>query len=181
LDTTALFAKHFTAQPGSKEWVVASPDIGGVKRAQRMRDAMAGRLQKDVGSAFMDKKRSAGVISGETLVGNVEGKSVLIVDDMISSGTTMSRAVAACRKAGAVQVHLAAAHAVFQPQAGQLFVNADRLMQPDGVVVTNSVALREGFQTFVGKGLTVLDIAPLYASAVARLHASESPTDLCGL
>jgi ribose-phosphate pyrophosphokinase len=181
LDTTALFAKHFATESGAKDWVVASPDIGGVKRAQRMRDVLAGQLKSDVGSAFMDKQRNAGVVSGETLVGNVAGKRVLIVDDMISSGTTMCRAVAACRKAGAVQVQLAAAHAVFQPQAKQLFANVDRLMQPDGVVVTNSVALPEDFQSFVGKGLTVLDIAPSYATAVARLHASESVADLCGL
>jgi ribose-phosphate pyrophosphokinase len=181
LDTTTLFAQYFADQTGSNDWAVVSPDIGGVKRAQRLRDVMASRLKREVGSAFMDKQRSAGVVSGETLVGNVAGKRVLIVDDMISSGTTMCRAVAACRRAGAVKVLLAAAHAVFQPQARQLFANADRQMQPDGVVVTNSVALREEFQTFVDKGLTVLDIAPLYASAVARLHASESLADLCGL
>jgi ribose-phosphate pyrophosphokinase len=181
LDTTALFAQHFATKSGTKDWVVASPDIGGVKRAQRLRDVLASQLKNEVGSAFMDKQRNGGVISGETLVGNVVGKRVLIVDDMISSGTTMCRAVAACRKAGATEVHLAAAHAVFQPQARQLFANPDRQMQPDGVVVTNSVALPNDFQTFLGNALTVLDIAPMYATAIAQLHASDSLADLCGL
>jgi phosphoribosylpyrophosphate synthetase len=54
-------------------------------------------------------------------------------------------------------------------------------MQPDGVVVTNSVALRDDFQTFLGNALTVLDIAPMYATAITRLHASDSLADLCGL
>jgi ribose-phosphate pyrophosphokinase len=180
LDTAAMFAQHFANQPGSSEWVVASPDIGGVKRAQRLRDVLAAQLNRGVGSAFMDKQRSAGVVSGETWVGDVTGKRVLMIDDMISSGTTMRRAVAACRKAGATQVHLAATHAVLQPLAQQLFASTDGT-QPDGVVVTNSVALHGDFQRFVGKGLTVLDIAPLYATTIARLHNSESVADLTGV
>ena len=178
LDTVALFAQHFGTQTGTGEWVVASPDIGGVKRAQHLRTVLETQLKRPVGSAFMDKQRSAGVVSGETLVGDVVGKRVLIVDDMISTGTTMSRAVAACRKAGATQVHLAATHAVFQPQAQQLFTNAGHDVQPDSVVVTNSVALPADFQSFMGKGLTVLDIAPLCAAVIARMHAGESVTDL---
>jgi ribose-phosphate pyrophosphokinase len=181
LDTTALFAQHFADKSGSKDWVVASPDIGGVKRAQRLRDVLSAQLKNEVGSAFMDKQRNGGVVSGETLVGKVVGKRVLIVDDMISSGTTMCRAVAACRKAGATEVHLAAAHAVFQPQARQLFANIDRQMQPDGVVVTNSVALSADFQAFLGNGLTVLDIAPLIAKTIERLRDGESVADLTGL
>jgi ribose-phosphate pyrophosphokinase len=129
----------------------------------------------------MDKKRSAGVVSGETLVGDVTGRRVLILDDLISSGTTMRRAVAACRKAGATQVHLAATHAVFQPQAQQLFVGEDKDSQPDSVVVSNSVALPDEFTGFVGQRLKVLDIAPLYATLISRLHSGESTADLCGL
>jgi ribose-phosphate pyrophosphokinase len=181
LDTAVLFAQHFAALTGVGDWVVASPDIGGVKRAQRLRNVLAAQLNLNVDSAFMDKQRSSGVLSGETLVGNVDGKRVLIVDDMISSGTTMRRAVAACRKAGASQVHLAATHAVFQPQAQLLFASDDRESQPDSVVVTNSVALQDSFQPFVSKALTVLDIAPLYATTIAQLHRGESVADLTGV
>jgi ribose-phosphate pyrophosphokinase len=181
LDTAGLFAQHFASQTGSGDWVVASPDIGGVKRAQHLRGLLETQLQRGVGSAFMDKKRSAGVVSGETLVGEVSGRRVLILDDLISSGTTMRRAVAACRKAGATQVHLAATHAVFQPQAQQLFVGEERQSQPDSVVVTNSVALPEEFTGFTEQRLKVLDIAPMYAALIARLHSGESIADLCGL
>jgi ribose-phosphate pyrophosphokinase len=181
LDTAALFAQHFASQTGTGEWVVASPDIGGVKRAQHLREVLEAQLKRSVGSAFMDKKRSAGVVSGDTLVGEVADKRVLILDDLISSGTTMRRAVAACRKAGATQVHLAATHAVFQPQAQQLFTGAELDSQPDSVVVTNSVALPTEFQRFIGQRLKVLDIASLYATTIARLHAGESVVDLSGL
>jgi ribose-phosphate pyrophosphokinase len=181
LDTAALFAKHFGAQTGSGEWTVASPDIGGVKRAQHLREILEHQLGRVVGSAFMDKKRSGGVVSGDTLVGDVAGKRVLIVDDMISSGTTMQRAVIACRNAGATQVHLAVAHAVFSPPARQLFVHDEPTARPDSVVVTNSVVLQGPFRPFLGKGLIQLDIAPLYARAIRQLHAGESVADLCGL
>jgi len=181
LDATALFAQHFGEQTQSSDWVVASPDIGGVKRAQHLRQVLEAKLKRSVGSAFMDKKRSAGVVSGDTIVGDVAARRVLIVDDMISSGTTMRLAVAACRKAGATQVHLAATHAVFQPQAQQLFANTDSDGQPDSVVVTNSVSLPANFQAVIGKGLTVLDVAPLYATAIARMHASETVADLGGV
>lgn len=179
LDTATLFARHFTAQAPKVDWVVASPDIGGVKRAQRLRDVFAKELQRDVSSAFMDKQRNSGVVSGDTLVGEVRGKHVLMLDDMISSGTTMGRAVAACRKAGATRVYLAATHAVFQPQARQLFGDTDAA--PDGVVVTNSVALSEEFARHVGKTLTVLDVAPLYAQSIELLHASKSVAHLTGV
>jgi ribose-phosphate pyrophosphokinase len=179
LDTATLFARHFTAQAPNVDWVVASPDIGGVKRAQRLRDVFAKELQRDVSSAFMDKQRNSGVVSGDTLVGEVRGKHVLMLDDMISSGTTMGRAVAACRKAGATRVYLAATHAVFQPQARQLFGDTDAA--PDGVVVTNSVALSEEFARHVGKMLIVLDVAPLYAQSIELLHASKSVAHLTGV
>lgn len=181
LDTTSLFAQHFAALAGQGEWVVASPDIGGVKRAQHLREMLQDRLGREAGSAFMDKKRSAGVVSGDTLVGDVAGKRVLILDDLIGSGTTMRRAVAACRKARALEVHLAATHPVFTPPALQLFKGEDRDARPDTVVVTDSVALSAEFQSFVGRSLAVLPIAPLLATAIARLHASESTADLSGL
>ena len=180
LQTAALFAEHFVGTCTAGDWVIGSPDIGGVKRAQRLREILEASLQRPVGSAFMDKKRSAGVVSGDTLVGDVAGKNVLILDDLIGSGGTMRRAVAACRKAGAARVLLAATHAVFTPQARELFVG-DTAMRPDEVVVTNSVALHDSFRPYVGSSLTVLDIAPLYARVISRLHAGESVADLCGL
>jgi ribose-phosphate pyrophosphokinase len=181
LDASLLFADHFAAQAIDRDCVVASPDVGGVKRAHRFRDVLESRLKRPVGSAFMDKRRSGGVVSGDTLVGDVAGKRVLILDDLIGSGTTMCRAVAACRNAGALEVHLAATHPVFTPPALQLFEGDEGAARPDTVVVTDSVALSAQFQPFVGRSLAVLPIAPLLATAVSRLHAGESTADLSGL
>ncbi|HYM36588.1 MAG TPA: ribose-phosphate diphosphokinase [Steroidobacteraceae bacterium] len=181
LDSASLFAQHSLIKGTSGEWVVASPDVGGVKRAQHLREIFETELKRPVGAAFMDKKRSGGLVSGDTLVGDVSGKRVLIVDDIISSGATMSRAVVACRKAGATEVHLAATHAVLAPEVRRLFESEDRTAIPNSVVVTDSVALRSDFTRFIGRGLDVVSIAPLYAEAIRRLHQSADISDLCGL
>ena len=82
--------------------VVASPDAGGVKRAQLWRESLEHRLGRPVGFAMIDKRRSAGVVSSERLVvGDVAGAIVLLLDDLIASGETMQRAAWRCRDAGA--------------------------------------------------------------------------------
>jgi len=181
LDSASLFAEHFAAHETAGEWTIASPDVGGVKRAHHLRELFESKFKKPVGAAFMDKKRSGGVVSGDALVGDVAGKRVLIVDDIISSGTTMCRAVAACRKAGAREVHLAATHAVLAPEARRLFDADDRAAIPDSVVVTDSVAMRAEFGRYVGRGLQVLSIAPLFGETIRRLHSGADVFDLCGL
>jgi ribose-phosphate pyrophosphokinase len=72
--------------------VVVSPDPGGVKRAQLFREMLETVVERPVDAAFMEKRRSAGVVSGEVLVGPVNGATVLIIDDLISTGGTMARA-----------------------------------------------------------------------------------------
>jgi len=178
LDSALLFVEHLRTLPAGRDWVVASPDVGGVKRAQHVRQLLQAAFQQPVGFAFMEKQRSAGVVSGETLAGDVADKRVVFVDDMISSGATMLRAAAACRKAGASEVRMAATHAVFAPAAHALF---DDQAAPESVAVTDSVALREGFQRYAGDRLQILNIAPFYAALIARLHAGESVNELCGL
>ena len=83
----------------------------------------------------MDKKRSRGVVSGTLFAGDVAGRCVIMLDDLISSGTTVLRAIGACRRAGAVRVELAATHASFAAEAHRLFDPGS----PDKVVVTDSV------------------------------------------
>src|SRR5690606_4897664 len=77
LEATALLVDHFAAECADQDTVVVSPDVGGVKRAERFREALSRRIARPVGSAFMEKQRSGGVVSGEMLVGDVRGKQVL--------------------------------------------------------------------------------------------------------
>jgi len=176
LEAKKLFVEHFAARFQNLAAVVVSPDVGGVKRAEQFREALSRRLNRPAGSAFMDKQRSAGIVSGEALVGDVQGKAALIIDDMISTGGTISRTAHACRKQGAQSVHAAASHGIFAGKADQ--VVADPAL--DSLVVTNTLPPFRLDPELVRKRLTVLDVAPLFADAIRRMHSGGSIVDLLG-
>ena len=93
LDSRMVFGGPLAALIGAAEpVVVASPDPGGVKRAQLFRESFAQRLGREVGSAFAEKRRSGGVVSGDLLVGDVAGATVVVVDDLISTGVPCAAA-----------------------------------------------------------------------------------------
>ncbi|MFZ5791697.1 MAG: ribose-phosphate diphosphokinase [Pseudomonadota bacterium] len=174
LEARGLFADFFSPLVGASDAVVLSPDAGGVKRAERVRVALAKRLGREVPLAFMEKQRALGIVSGEALVGNVAGRTVVIIDDLISTGTTLQRAATACRNAGAAKVYAAATHGLFVPPA------AERLGDPvfERVVITDTVPpFRLGPQPLGGK-LAVLDTAPLFAEAIKRLQTGGSIVEL---
>lgn len=174
LEARRLFVEHFARQLREEEVAVVSPDVGGVPRAEALRAALARALKRDVGAAFIEKHRSEGVLSGDALVGAVSGRTVVLVDDMISSGTTLVRAARACQRGGATRVLAAATHGAFTPQAG--LVLADAALER--VVVTNTIqpfALPDGV---LQQKLVVLDVADLLAEAVRRMHDGGSLVDL---
>jgi ribose-phosphate pyrophosphokinase len=164
-----LFAARAVALAGREPVVVASPDPGGIKRAQLAREAYEQRLGRAVGFAFVDKRRSGGVVSGGTVVaGDVDGATVLLVDDLISTGGTMARAAAALLGAGARQVHAFAAHGLFVEDAAAVLADP-----PIGrIVVSESVPpLRlEGSATRAR--LEIVPTAPLVARAIRACHGA---------
>jgi ribose-phosphate pyrophosphokinase len=174
LEAAPLFVDHVAHHRGLAAFAVVSPDVGGIKRAEHLRELLEARLGEPVVAAFMDKKRSAGIVTGDTLVGDVSGRHVLVVDDMVSSGTTVQRALRACRRAGAHRVDVAATHAAFTPEAAQLLGSEG----PDAMYVTDSIELPAGLR---GNRLVVLSVAELFADAIRRLHAGESVSRLGGL
>lgn len=169
LEARKLFAEHFAALLGGEAAAVVSPDVGGVKRAEQFRLALSHRLGQDVAGAFMEKQRSGGVVSGDTLVGDVRGRTVVILDDLVSTGTTLARTVSACHAAGATSIYAAASHGLFVGGAEALFADS-ALAQ---VVVTDSVPpFRLG--AAAQAKLTVLDAAELFAQAIRRMHDGGS-------
>ncbi|MDO9048857.1 MAG: ribose-phosphate pyrophosphokinase [Methylobacter sp.] len=176
LEAKNLFVEHFAAWVRDLEVVVVSPDVGGVKRAEQFREALSRRLNRPAGSAFMEKQRSAGIVSGEALVGDVKGKAAIIIDDMISTGGTISRTAHACRRQGAQSVHAAASHGIFVGNADQ--VVADPAL--DSLVVANTLPPFRLDPDLVRNRLTVLDVAPLFADAIRRIHNGGSIVDLLG-
>ncbi len=113
IESAPLFAAHFAALLGAGPAVAVSPDAGGAKRAEQFRAALAALTRREVGGAYVEKFRSGGVVSGGRLVGEVRGRTAVIVDDLISTGATLVRAARACREAGAARVFAAAAPGLF--------------------------------------------------------------------
>lgn len=170
LEAKKLFVDYFAAVVQAGPVAVVSPDVGGVKRAERFREALSKRLGRPVANAFMEKQRSAGVVSGEVLVGEVEDKAVILLDDMIASGTTMVRAAKACRERGAKAIYAAASHGVFTGEADRAL--ADPLLEK--VVVTNTIPPFRLTAEAVLNNLAVVNVAQLFAEAIKRIHSGGS-------
>lgn len=136
LEAHGAFERLASELAGQGALAVASPDPGGVKRAQLWRESLEKLLQQPVGFAMVDKRRSAGVVSSENLVaGDVAGMTVLLIDDLIASGDTMRRAAVALRRAGAREVVAYAAHGLFTGPAAQALAD-DSIAR---IIVTDSV------------------------------------------
>lgn len=173
LEANRLFVEHFAPLARGRQAVVVSPDAGGIKRAEKFRDRLARALGQPVGAAFAEKHRSDDAVTGELMVGPVQGRFAIIIDDLIGSGTTIARTAKKCRELGAASVHAAASHGLFVGPASQLLADAGL----DGLAVTDSVPpfrltgpLRER--------LTVLPASALCAEAIRRIHAGESVGEL---
>jgi len=176
LEARMLFVKHFAPLLRDDEVIVLSPDEGGLKRVNSFRHALGLALGREVPSGFMEKHRSRGVVSGEALYADVEGRTVLILDDLISSGTTLLRAARAAHARGAKTIYAAASHGLFMTGAEKML--ADAVLS--GVVVTDTVPPFRLDPALVKRKLTVLTTAPLFAEAIRRIHDGGSIVDLLG-
>jgi ribose-phosphate pyrophosphokinase len=123
----------------------------------------------------MEKRRSGGVVSGQDLlVGPVKGRVVVIVDDLVSTGTTLARAAAVCHAGGAVAIYATATHGLFTG-------DAERVVREGGferLIVANTVPPFRLTPETAAAHLTVLDVAPLLAEAIRRLHCDEPLEEL---
>jgi ribose-phosphate pyrophosphokinase len=153
---------------GEGPLAVASPDPGGIKRAQLWREDLETRLRRPVGFGFVDKRRSGGLLGGgEIVAGDVAGASVLLFDDLIATGATLQKAARALRAAGARRIVAAAAHGLFVGDAAAVLADGSL----DHVVVTDAVpAFRLGGVHRVP--LQVVSCVPLFARALRDSHAS---------
>jgi ribose-phosphate pyrophosphokinase len=147
---------------------VVSPDMGRVRVADNWSDKLGAPL------AIIHKRRDPLVpnqVSVHEIVGAVEGRVCLLVDDLIDTGRTIVHAAEALKEAGATSVVVAATHAVFSDPATQLLQSG----AIDSVVVTDTLPLPEDkhFPT-----LTILSIAPLLARAIEQVFTDGSVTSM---
>jgi ribose-phosphate pyrophosphokinase len=123
----------------------------------------------------MEKRRVLGKVSGETLFARVNNQAVVIIDDLISTGTTMGRAARACLDQGATRVFAAATHGLFI--GAHAVVAADSLAK---TVVSDTVPPFRLDPGLVAQKLVVLSVAPLFADAIKAIHSGGSIAALLG-
>lgn len=161
--TACLLATHIAKHSERVPFTVMAPDAGGNKRAEVVRREVERLLGQPVTKAIIDKHRSKGVVSGSLFAGDVTERTVIIVDDMISSGGTMLRAVKACREAGAARVIAAATHGLFTSPSALMGEQG-----PDELIISDTVPMPAEWHDM--PSLTVLSVADLLADIIARLH-----------
>ncbi|MGH8137002.1 MAG: ribose-phosphate diphosphokinase [Steroidobacteraceae bacterium] len=175
LSALPMMAAHFSQHAAPARWAVASPDVGGIKRAQLFRDLLERTLGTDIELIFIEKRRDGGVVSGGgAIVGNARGRTVVILDDLCASGATLVRAAAALRAAGAASIQVAVTHVPVESGLAALAAAPDIAQ----VVTTDSVGCLIRPDDPAGHGnipptdvrkVIVLPIGPLLGCAMARM------------
>ena len=167
LFATPIFARHIKKRIKNKNLICVAPDVGGVERTR----ALARKL--DVGLSIIDKRRpTPGKSQVMNVVGNVTGKTCLIVDDIIDSGGTIVNAADALIKRGAKEVHVYVTHGVLSGNAVTKIKNSKirRLVMTD--TIDNSHRIKGA------KNIEILTISQLVGEAIKRISNSTSVSDL---
>ncbi|MEQ8329046.1 MAG: ribose-phosphate pyrophosphokinase [Longimicrobiales bacterium] len=148
------------------EPVVVAPDVGSAKMARGFAKRLGGSF------AIIDKRRSgANVAEVLNVVGDVEGRTCLLADDMVDTAGTLSNAVVALKERGAAKVYACATHALFSGEAVERLSEAPL----EEMVVTNTIHVPEERRF---ENLRILSVADLLAKAIDHIHSNESVSQL---
>ncbi|WP_099224469.1 ribose-phosphate diphosphokinase [Listeria costaricensis] len=166
LNAVRLLSDYFSERHLGDDLVVVSPDHGGVTRARKMAD----RLKTPI--AIIDKRRPRpNVAEVMNIVGNVEGKVCILIDDIIDTAGTITLAAKALKEAGATKVYACCSHPVLSGPAMQRIDESPI----EKLVVTNSIELPE--DKWIDK-MEQLSVASLLGEAIVRVHKNESVSSL---
>jgi len=167
---TPILANYFVDQgfKDKEDVIVVSPDLGSVTRSRKF----ANRLNAEI--AIIDKRRpKANVCEVMNIIGDIEGKTCIMIDDMIDTAGTITNAAAALIERGAKEVYACCSHGVLSGPA------IDRLENSviKEVIMLDTINLPEG--KMIEKFKT-LSVAPIFAEAIKRIHNHESVSKLFG-
>ncbi|MFA5337864.1 MAG: ribose-phosphate pyrophosphokinase [Candidatus Omnitrophota bacterium] len=156
-----VFVDYFK-KIGMKNLVIVSPDVGGIKMAR----AYAKKFR--AGLAIVDKRRNTpDATEVMHILGEVEGKNVIIVDDIIATGSSLVEAAGALRRAGAKKIFAAISHGILSANAVEKLENSDI----DYLVITDSIPLGEEKES---KKIKIVSVSKLFAEAIKRIHFEQS-------
>ena len=144
--------------------VIVSPDMGGVVRARAM-----AKLMNDIDIAIIDKRRPRPNVSQVmNIIGEVDGRECIIIDDMVDTGGTLCHAADALKERGAKSVVAYATHPVLSGKAAENIMGS----KIDEIVVTDSIPLTDAIKAT--KKVRSLSLAPMLAEAIRRINNEES-------
>ncbi|MAH89657.1 MAG: phosphoribosylpyrophosphate synthetase [Candidatus Pelagibacter sp.] len=167
LFTTPLFARYIKKKLKNKKLICVSPDVGGVQRTR----GLATKIKADL--AIIDKRRpKPGKSQVMNIIGNVKGKTCIIVDDIIDSGGTIINAVDALKKNGATEVYVFITHAVLSGDAA----NKIKKSKIKKLIITDTIDNSQKIKN--NNKIEVLSISSLMAEAIKRISNSTSVSDL---
>ncbi|MCB1680603.1 MAG: ribose-phosphate pyrophosphokinase [Rhodospirillales bacterium] len=167
LISAPVFAPHIKKHYNGHKLCVVSPDVGGVFRAR----ALAKRLKADL--AIIDKRREeAGVSEVMNVIGNVEGKACILVDDIVDSGGTLCNAASALKDKGAVDVSAYVVHGVLSGEAVKRVQNSPL----SKLVISDSIAATDAMKS--AKNIEQISIANLIGEATRRIFEERSISEL---
>ena len=167
MQAAPLFSRDIKERYAGRNVMIVSPDVGGVVRAR----AIATRLGCDL--AIIDKRRqSVGVSEVMHVIGEVEGRDCIIVDDIVDSGGTLVNAAKALLENGAKSASVYVTHGVLSGGAVARIASSpvEMMMMTDSILATEAVRLASNVKQ--------LSIAPLIADAMARIHEERSVSSL---
>lgn len=168
LTALPVIIEYFKKKYGEelKDWVVCSPDVGRVKTAKKAADLLGSDL------AVLHKSRPGhNIAEVSEVVGDVKGKNVLIIDDMIDTAGTVVSGVEALRKNGAARVYVAATHGLFSGPSAERIRNAGI----EEIVVTDTVPFEKHVSI---PGVTVVSVSDIFAQTIRNVHEDASVSDL---
>ena len=167
LFTTPLFAKYIKKKLNNKKLICVSPDVGGVQRTR----GLATRIKADL--AIIDKRRTqANVSEVMQIIGDVEGMSCIMVDDIIDTAGTLCGAAKALKDKGAKKVYAYITHPVL---SGKAYENIQKSML-DEIVVTDTIPLHEKAKNI--KNIRQISVSGMLAETIRRIHQGESVSTL---
>lgn len=160
----SIVFRDYIKQKNLPDPIIASPDIGGVARARYFADQLGLDL------VIVDKKREkANVSEVMNIIGDVNGKDVILVDDMIDTAGTMCKAAEILKTHGASSVMALGTHPVLSGQAIERITSSTL----DEVVMTNTIPLHQECPK-----IKILSVAPLFAEVIRRINNDESVNSL---
>ena len=165
--TGELVLSQYFRERKIENLTVVSPDVGNIKMASRYASDLGGKL------AIVHKKRVSGEkVRAEEIIGNVEGRNILMCDDIIATAGTICSASDLIKKRGARKVYVGASHGVFAGEA----LNRIEKASIDEVVVADTIPITK--EAKAKANIRVLSVSHMLGEAIKRIHRNESVSSL---